>query len=104
MDKKIGLFWLRDDFRFLKNNGLIEATRNHDQVVVFYLYKKLTHKHQEAQKWWLSKSLFHFKKNLSNLNINLEIIETQTFKVFFEKLFKRMTFHFIGTKFTNQIT
>ena len=23
-----------------KNNGLIEATRNHDQVVVFYLYKK----------------------------------------------------------------
>ena len=27
MDKKIGLFWLRDDFRFAytKNNGLIEA-------------------------------------------------------------------------------
>ena len=40
MNKKIGLFWLRDDFRFAKNNGLIEATTNHDQVVVFYLYKK----------------------------------------------------------------
>ena len=40
MNKKIGLFWLRDDFRVLKNYGLIEATRSHDQVVVFYLYKK----------------------------------------------------------------
>ena len=40
MDKKIGLFWLRDDFRITKNNGLIEATTNHDQVVVFYLYKQ----------------------------------------------------------------
>ena len=34
MDKKIGLFWLRDDFRFAKNGGLIEATKNHDQVIV----------------------------------------------------------------------
>ena len=41
MKKKIGLFWLRDDFRILKNEGLIEATKNHDQVVVFYLYKKI---------------------------------------------------------------
>ena len=40
MKKKIGLFWLRDDFRINKNDGLIEATINHDQVVVFYLYKK----------------------------------------------------------------
>ena len=44
MDKKIGLFWLRDDFRLTKNNGLIEATTNHDHVVVFYLYKKDTYK------------------------------------------------------------
>ena len=41
MDKKIGLFWLRDDFRLTKNDGLIEATKNHDQVVVFYLYNCL---------------------------------------------------------------
>ena len=40
MSKKIGLFWLRDDFRIIKNYGLAEATKNHDQVVVFYLYKK----------------------------------------------------------------
>ena len=62
MKKKIGLFWLRDDFRFTKNHGLIEATTNHDQVVVFYLYKKDTYKDQEAQKWWLSRSLFNFSK------------------------------------------
>ena len=31
MDKKIGLFWLRDDFRITKNHGLIEATKNHEQ-------------------------------------------------------------------------
>ena len=89
MNKKIGLFWLRDDFRITKNNGLIEATRNHDQVVVFYLYKKLIYKNQEAQKWWLSKSLFNFQKNLDNLNINLEIIETDSFKNFFDKLFRK---------------
>ena len=87
MDKKIGLFWLRDDFRLTKNDGLIEATKNHDQVVVFYLYKKLTYLNQEAQKWWLSKSLINFQKKLSDLNINLEIIKTDSFKNFFEKLF-----------------
>ena len=41
MGKKIGLFWLKDDFRVIKNYGLAEATQNHDQVVVFYLYKKI---------------------------------------------------------------
>ncbi len=92
MNKKIGLFWLRDDFRFIKNDGLIEATINHDTVIVFYLYKKDTYKNQEAQKWWLSKSLINFKKKLNNLNINLEIIETNSFKIFFDKLIKRKDF------------
>ena len=86
MSKKIGLFWLRDDFRITKNYGLAEATKNHDQVVVFYLYKKSLFKNQEAQKWWLSKSLFNFKKKLSNFNISLEIIETDSFKAFFDQL------------------
>ena len=98
MNKKIGLFWLRDDFRISKNNGLIEATTNHDQVVVFYLYKKLTYKFQEAQKWWLSKSLIHFRKNLEKFNINIEIIETESFKIFFEKLFKKNDFSLYWNK------
>ena len=92
MDKKIGLFWLRDDFRVLKNDGLAEATKNHQQVVVFYLYKKEAYKNQEAQKWWLSKSLQNFQKKLNSLNINLEIIETSSFKIFFDKLIKKKKF------------
>ncbi len=93
MDKKIGLFWLRDDFRILKNDGLAEATKNHEQVVVFYLYKKEVYKNQEAQKWWLSKSLQNFQKKLNDLNINLEIIETSSFKLFFDKLIKKKNFN-----------
>ena len=98
MDKKTGLFWLRDDFRISKNNGLIEATRNHDQVVVFYLYKKLSYKNQEAQKWWLSKSLINFQKDLNKLNISLEIIDTASFKDFFEKLLKKVDFSIYWNK------
>ena len=40
MAKNFGLVWLRDDFRFKKNLALAEATKNHDKVVVFFLYKK----------------------------------------------------------------
>ena len=40
MSKKIGLFWLKDDFRLKKNLALSEATNKHEQVVAFYLYKK----------------------------------------------------------------
>jgi deoxyribodipyrimidine photo-lyase len=89
MGKKIGLFWLRDDFRITKNYGLAEASKNHDQVVVFYLYKKLTYNNQEAQQWWLNKSLLSFQKKLNNFNISLEIIKTNSFKLFFDKLLKK---------------
>jgi len=103
MDKKIGLFWLRDDFRITKNKGLIEATRNHDQVVVFYLYKKSTYKNQEAQKWWLSKSLYNFQKKLDDLKINLEVIKTDSIKFFLINYLKLKISQFTGTKFMNQI-
>ena len=92
MDKKIGLFWLRDDFRLVKNDGLIEATKNHDQVIVFYLYKQSAYKDQDAQKWWLSRSLFNFREKLNKLNITLEIVETNSFKIFFDKLIKNKDF------------
>jgi len=87
MSKKIGLFWLRDDFRITKNYGLYEATKNHDEVVVFYLFKESTYQNQEAQKWWVSKSLLNFKKRLSDFNINLEIVKTNSYQTFFDKLF-----------------
>ena len=89
MDKKIGLFWLREDFRITKNYGLVEASKNHDQVVVFYLYKSSVYNNQEAQKWWLSKSLFNFEKKLNDYSINLEIKKINSFKLFFDKLLKK---------------
>ena len=98
MKKKIGLFWLRDDFRITKNHGLIEATKNHEQVIVFYLYKHDMYKEQEAQKWWLSKSLLNFQKKLSSININLEIVETNSFKIFFDKLLKKRDFSIYWNK------
>ena len=63
MGKNIGLFWLKDDFRIKKNLALFEATKNHDQVVAFYLYKKQKFDHQEAQKqvtrsrWYTDRSI-----------------------------------------------
>jgi len=98
MDKKIGLFWLRDDFRLVRNDGLAEATCNHDEVVVFYLYKDQTFKEQQAQKWWLNKSILNFQKKLNELNINLEIVETNSFKIFFDKLVQKNDFSIYWNK------
>ncbi len=92
MNKNIGLVWLKEDFRLKRNNALADATKNHDNVVVFYLYKSKKFKFQEAQKWWISKSLEEFKKKLNNFNINLEIIQTESYKPFFEKLFSMKNF------------
>ncbi len=89
MDKNIGLVWLKDDFRIKRNSALIEATKNHTQVVAFYLYKKKKFESQEAQGWWVSKSLKEFRTKLYENNINLEIIKTETYKSFFEKLFNK---------------
>ena len=62
MHKNIGLVWIKDDFRLKKNLALIEATKNHNQVVAFYLFKKKKLQNQEAQKWWVGKSLDEFEK------------------------------------------
>ena len=92
MVKKIGLFWLKDDFRLKRNIALSEATNNHDQVVAFYLYKQKDFESKKAQKWWIGRSLEEFRERLNELNINLEIINTDTYKVFFEKLFNENNF------------
>ena len=98
MEKNIGLFWLKDDFRFKKNLALMEATKNHDQVVVFYLYKENKFKKQEAQKWWITKSLEEFKQRLNKLNINLEIVKVVSYKIFFDKLFSKKNFSIYWNK------
>ena len=56
------------------------------------MFKKKKFQNQEAQKWWVGKSLDEFEKKLSTLNINLEIIQTDTYKFFFENLFNKNNF------------
>tara|TARA_B100001057_G_scaffold481528_1_gene555654 strand:- start:476 stop:1873 length:1398 start_codon:yes stop_codon:yes gene_type:complete len=98
MTKNIGLVWLKDDFRLKRNLALTEATKNHDQVVTFFLYKKKKFDDQEAQKWWVCESIQEFKKKLTNYNINLEVIATETYKSFFEKLFQKKNFSIYWNK------
>ena len=98
MQKNIGLVWLKDDFRLNKNLALIEATKYHDQVVAFFLYKKKKFDNQEAQKWWVCQSLQEFKKKLLNYNINLEVIAIDTYKSFFEQLFQKKNFSIYWNK------
>tara|TARA_B100000886_G_C20421000_1_gene491583 strand:+ start:99 stop:1496 length:1398 start_codon:yes stop_codon:yes gene_type:complete len=98
MVKNIGIVWIKDDFRLKKNNALIKATKNHSQVVAFFLYKEKKFDNQEAQKWWVSKSLENFKTKLSELNINLEIIKTSSYKSFFVELFKKKNFSIYWNK------
>ena len=98
MTKNIGLVWLKDDFRLKKNLALVEATKNHNLVVAFYLYKKKKFDDQEAQKWWVCESLQEFKKILINYNINLEVIAIDTYKSFFEKLFQKKEFSIYWNK------
>ncbi|MAJ86024.1 MAG: deoxyribodipyrimidine photolyase [Candidatus Pelagibacter sp.] len=92
MDKKIGLFWLKDDFRFERNPALFEAIKNHNKVVVFYLYDKLKFNNQEAQKWWISNSLIYFKKKLEKINVGLQVISIESEKIFFDQLFNKKDF------------
>ncbi len=98
MNENIGLVWLRDDFRVKKNFALLEATKKHKQVVTFYLYKKQKFQSQEAQKWWVSKSLDEFKKKLIPFNINLEIIEVENYKLFFDNINYKKNFSIYWNK------
>tara|TARA_B100000900_G_scaffold229526_1_gene194924 strand:+ start:627 stop:2045 length:1419 start_codon:yes stop_codon:yes gene_type:complete len=74
--KNIAIVWIREDFRIDNNPALHYATQNHDYVIALYIYNSDDFDNKrEAQKWWLSKSLDSFKKDLSNYKINLEILK-----------------------------
>ena len=72
MYKSIGVVWLRDDFRILKNDALNYASKNHEHVCALYIYKKKNFQNRSAQRWWLFQSLKNFKEKLNQLKI-LEI-------------------------------
>ena len=93
-NKNIGIVWIRDDFRIKRNIALYEATKNHDQVLALYLFKDSIFQKQQAQTWWLYQSIKNFKKQLNELNINLEVIQTDSFKNFFDKIVKKKNISF----------
>ena len=73
---KNAITWLREDFRIEHNPALSYATQNHENVIALYIYNSDEYDNKrEAQKWWLSKSLDSFKKDLYNYKINLEILK-----------------------------
>jgi len=86
MNKNIGIFWLRNDFRLIKNNALSFASNNHENVTAIYIFKKAEfEKKREAQRWWVYKSLANFRETLNKYNINLELYISDTYDDFFEK-------------------
>ena len=98
MEKNVGIFWLREDFRLKKNFALSHATKNHKNVVVLYIFKEDKFKDKSAQVWWLYKSLVNFKSDLSKFNINLQIVKSKTYDDFFKKLLKKKNFSIYWNK------
>ena len=92
MKKNVGIVWLRNDFRILKNDALTYATQNHDNVCAFYILKKKNFLKRSAQLWWLYQSLKNFKKKLDQFNINLEIIDVNSYREVFEKIIRKKNF------------
>jgi len=82
MTKK-AIVWIREDLRTENNAALSYASQNHEIVSALYIYNnKYFDEKREAQKWWLSKSLKSFKKDLSNFNILLEILSGDEIDIF----------------------
>ena len=78
-----GIFWIRDDFRLEDNPALSFTTQNHESVIALFIYNNKNFDNQtEAQKWWVSKSLETFKKDLSKYNINLQIVKGDELDIF----------------------
>jgi deoxyribodipyrimidine photo-lyase len=98
MKKKIGVVWLRDDLRILKNDALIYASKNHEDVCAIYIYKKKDFQNRSAQRWWLFRALENFKEKLNQLNITLETIEAESYKEVFETILKKKNFSIYWNK------
>ena len=79
----IGIVWIREDFRIENNAALSYATQNHEYVIALYIYNNNDYDNKrEAQKWWLSKSLETFEKDLSSYKINLQILKGNELDIF----------------------
>ncbi len=98
MNKNIGIVWLRDDFRTIKNEALAYASQNHENVCAIYVYKKKDFTKRSAQLWWLYKSLKNFREKLNQFNINLEIVNANSYKEVFETISRKKGFSIYWNK------
>ena len=86
MENKKGLVWIRDDFRISRNNALVYASENHNQVSAVYIFNPEEYENKrEAQRWWIYHSLVNFKQE----EILIETIKTNCRKTIKEKTGKR---------------
>ena len=68
---KNAIAWIREDFRIEHNPALSYATQNHENVIALFIYNKADFDNKrEAQKWWISKSLKEFSKDLQKFKAN----------------------------------
>ena len=82
MTKK-AIVWIREDLRIEDNQALSFASQNHEIVSAVYIFNNnYFDKKREAQRWWLSKSLESFKKDLEAFNISLEIVLGEEMDIF----------------------
>ena len=98
MKENNGIVWLRNDFRTLRNDALAYATKNHNHVCAFYILKKKDFNKKSAQSWWLYQSLKNFKKKLNQFNINLEVVEANSYKEIFERIISKKNFSIYWNK------
>ena len=49
MNKKIGIVWIREDFRIIRNSALAAAAQNHEEVIALYIFKKNKFKDKQWQ-------------------------------------------------------
>ena len=76
------IVWLKDDFRTINNpaiSSLINEKKSAKKVI--YIFDKDQYHKQEAQRWWLAKSLEVFHEKLQELNITLDIISGNAEKI-----------------------
>jgi len=98
MNKNRAIVWIREDFRTVRNDALCYARQNHEEVSAVFIYKKKEFSKRSAQRWWLYKSLKNFKNKLQVININLDILEANTYKEIFETIIKKNNYSIYWNK------
>ncbi|MAW01765.1 MAG: deoxyribodipyrimidine photolyase [Candidatus Pelagibacter sp.] len=77
----MNLYWVRLDFRVTDNIALNEILKSIEKNKALFIYNKKKFTNKTAQRWWLSKTLLEFEKNLKLLKIDLDILIGDEFEI-----------------------